>query len=64
MAKFYLVKDGQRMGPLSIEQLVNEGLTPESLMRNDGMTDWSPAGQVAELASVFAQTAQPVWRIA
>ena len=59
MAQYYLVKDGQRVGPLSLEELVQNGLTPDSLVWTDGMTDWAPANQLAELAPVFAPAPAP-----
>lgn len=59
MAQYYLVKDGQRLGPFSIEQLVQNGLTPDSLVFAQGMQNWTKAGEVAELATVFAPAPQP-----
>ena len=59
MAQYYLAKDGQRIGPLSVEQLLQNGLTPESLVWTDGMTDWAPAGNIAELANAMAPAPAP-----
>lgn len=54
MKQYYLVKDNQRIGPLTLEQLMASGLTPETLVWTEGMTSWTPAGQVNELGALFA----------
>ena len=37
MAQYYLVKDGQRVGPMSVEQLLQNQLTKDSLVWTEGM---------------------------
>ena len=59
MAQYYLAKNGQKAGPFTIEQLVQNGLTPESLVFTQGMTAWTKASEVAELASVLKPTPAP-----
>jgi len=59
MAQYYLAKDGQRVGPMTVEQLLQNQLTPESLVWTEGMANWVKASEVPELASAFAP-AQPV----
>lgn len=59
MAQYYLAKNGQKAGPFTIEQLVQNGLTPESLVFTQGMTAWTKASEVAELASILKPTPAP-----
>ena len=46
MKQYFFVKDNQKMGPVPFEQLLANGLTPESLVWSEGMANWTPAGQV------------------
>ena len=54
----YVAAGGQQTGPFSAQQLLgmkNAGqFTPESLVFIQGMTAWTPAAQVADLAPIFA----------
>lgn len=54
MKQYYLVKDNQQLGPFPIEQLLGNGLTPQSLVWCEGMANWTQASQVPELAPLFA----------
>lgn len=60
MKQYYLVKDNQRVGPLALEQLMANGLTPETLVWTEGMASWTPAGQVQELGALFAPAAPQI----
>lgn len=55
MQEWYYVKDGQQQGPVSLEQLrdmvSNGSLTPNDLVWNATMINWSPANQVSGLFS-------------
>ena len=53
-----MVKDGQRIGPMPVDQLLQMGLQPETLVWTDGMANWAAANQVPELLNIFAP-AQP-----
>ena len=59
MAQYYLVKDGQRVGPFELEQLAQLELTPETLAWTEGMANWEPAGTIPALASIFAPKPAP-----
>lgn len=59
MAQFYLVKNGQRVGPFELEQLAQQELTPETLAWTEGMANWEPAGSIPALASIFAPKPAP-----
>lgn len=56
--QYYVGVNGQQIGPFTIPQLTqlvqNGQLTPQSLVWKQGMAGWEQAGNVAELASLFA----------
>lgn len=57
---YFLAVNGQHEGPFDIEQLRQHGVTPESLVWNNTMTNWTPAGQVPEIAqALFCNNAVP-----
>ncbi len=49
MEYFIIDKNGQQAGPFSLAQLIQQGITPETLVWKQGMEDWTPAWQVEEL---------------
>ncbi len=60
-AQFFLALDGKQAGPFdahTLAQLVRKGtLTRETLVWKQGMSQWTPAGQVPDLATSFAPPA-------
>lgn len=59
MAQYYLVKGNEKLGPFTVEQLLSNGLMPDSLVWCAGMTAWTKAAEVSELASCLAPPATP-----
>ena len=61
---FFVAQAGQRTGPFSLEALKGEAdlgrLTRETLVWRQGLADWTPAGQLADLSSVFAGLPPPL----
>ena len=61
---FFVAVNGQQNGPFDLStlgQMARTGsLTRESYIWKQGMTDWSAAGAVPELASVFTQVPPPL----
>ncbi len=57
-AVFYAAINGQQAGPFDMNALrtqVGQGaITAETLVWKQGMANWTPAGQVGEVASLFA----------
>ncbi|MEA5533528.1 tubulin-like doman-containing protein [Crocosphaera sp. XPORK-15E] len=51
--KWYLYKDGQQTGPFSAEQLLNQGLTPQTYVWCAGMEGWKSASDIPELGTLF-----------
>lgn len=61
MAQYYIGKNNQRLGPFPLEQLLANGLTPDTLVWCSGMPGWQKANEVPEVAVLFApqQPQQP-----
>jgi membrane protease subunit (stomatin/prohibitin family) len=61
---FHVAVHGQQAGPFdlpTLQQMAGKGeLTRETLVWKQGMANWTPAGQVAELAGVFGQVPPPL----
>ena len=51
--KYFAMIEGRRLGPLSIEELVNEGITPGTYVWRKGLPDWIPARDEAEICRHF-----------
>lgn len=50
---FYLNGQREQKGPCSPEELLQNGIQPNTLVWKNGMADWMPAGEVEELKSLF-----------
>jgi membrane protease subunit (stomatin/prohibitin family) len=63
-AGFFAAIGGKQQGPFDLgalqQQAAQGGLTRETLVWKQGMAQWTPAGQVAELSAVFAQMPPPL----
>ncbi len=59
--QYFIVRNGQQAGPFELNQLLAEGVTPTTLVWCEGMTAWTPAQNVPEVAGIFQQQnyAQP-----
>ena len=61
MDQWYYAKDGQQIGPVSLDQLReiarNGGITASSQVWNETMKDWTPAGQVPGIFATAAPSA-------
>lgn len=53
MEFFIIDHNGQQAGPYSFDQLVQKGISPETLVWKQGMADWTPAWKVEELRAVL-----------
>lgn len=54
MAEYYIGRDNKQFGPFPFEQLLANGLTPDTLVWCSGMPSWEKAKDVPELAGLFA----------
>lgn len=58
MANYYFIgPDGQSHTTVKPNELLLNGVTKDTLVRCEGMTNWAKAGDVAELKHLFEQTA-------
>lgn len=56
--KYYLIIDGQQVGPLGFNELIAAGLTPDTPVWRAGLENWVKASSLPELTA-FLQPAQP-----
>jgi GYF domain 2 len=50
MEKFYYLKDEKRLGPFTIEELLNENISPDTLIWSKNMEDWK---NIKDVPAVF-----------
>ncbi len=53
MTEYYIIYNGQQIGPMPKEQLLNYGLTPDSNVWAQGLPGWVPAYTVPELMEML-----------
>lgn len=53
MERYWMIKDGQSVGPFAVEELSAQGLTPETKVWRKGLAAWTPAVELEELAGLF-----------
>ena len=58
MANYYLAINKQRLGPFPEEELLQNGMTPDTLVWCKGMENWTKAGNVPELAKYLSSPPQ------
>ncbi len=62
--QYYAAIDGQQVGPMGAQQLAQQAsagkVTPQTLVWKQGMSGWTPAGQVMELNNIFGATPPPI----
>lgn len=58
--KYYYISDGQnQIGPLSRQELSDKNITRETWIWYEGLSEWQKAGDIEELAELFAQKQVP-----
>ena len=57
-AAFHIAVNGETRGPFPVPALADQ-VTPETLVWSQGMSAWTPAGQVPALISLFASPPPP-----
>lgn len=58
MKQYFILKNNQRLGPFPLEQLLSNGLTPDTKIWWPGMANWLKASEVSEVAALFTQQPQ------
>ena len=51
---YFVDSNGQQHGPVAADDLPRYGVTPQTLVWRQGMSDWQPASSLSELSGVFA----------
>lgn len=59
MNYYYFTRNQQTFGPFTLDQLLAEGVTPETYVFCQGMAAWTPAQDVPEVAALFAAPVAP-----
>ncbi|MDD2961097.1 MAG: CD225/dispanin family protein [Muribaculaceae bacterium] len=57
--QYWAVIDKERKGPMSLEELTNLALTPNTYVWRDGLTDWIKAKDLSELEGLFVNHTEP-----
>lgn len=62
-ALYFYVKNGVSEGPFSAEELIKL-ITPDTLIWTEGMTEWTPASEVAPISEMLATDTEEETKIA
>ena len=54
---FFIIENGQQVGPLTIAQLAEKKITSSTLVWKEGMANWQPAWEVQELRYILNENA-------
>ena len=54
--KYFIIENKQQQGPFSIYELKDKGITSDTPVWAEGMSDWTPAGKVDELKDFLFNT--------
>ncbi|NEQ76200.1 MAG: SPFH domain-containing protein [Okeania sp. SIO2C9] len=57
--KWYIYQNNQQLGPFSINQLSQQGLTPQTQVWKAGMNTWKAASEIPELTFLFPVAPPP-----
>lgn len=56
--KYWIIVNDTRLGPMDLEQVINTpGFGPDTPIWHDGLSDWTTASRVPELAVLFSRPA-------
>ncbi len=53
MALWYVIFNGEQVGPMERTELTKYSLTPDTMVWREGLQDWMPAGQMPELSDLL-----------
>lgn len=63
MKKYYIEINGLQSEALSFEELKTKDITKETLIWFEGLTEWSKAGSIDELAELFKSIPPPIHKV-
>lgn len=58
--KYFIIENGQQAGPFTIYELKDKGITSDTLVWAEGMSDWQPAWKVEELKNFLYGNSESV----
>lgn len=53
--EYWIIVDNRHAGPYTADALISMGITPDSPVWHEGLVDWTPAGEIPELAAMMAE---------
>lgn len=59
---YFAIINGEQTGPIAADALKASGVTAETMLWKEGMTDWAKAVEIPELAEIFVTPAPPPFR--
>lgn len=57
--QWYIAQNGQQLGPFGFNQLIQQGLTSQTLVWTAGQNGWKQAAEVPEISSLIASVPPP-----
>ncbi len=60
MEKYFIVENGEKAGPFSIEELKQKGVFRDTLVWTDGLTNWTKAENIPMLKDAILSTPPPI----
>lgn len=58
--RYYIIRDGKRHGPFSMEQLKEVGVSPGTKVWHKGLEEWTDAKELPELAEITDSEVPPM----
>lgn len=60
MTEYFYTDGKEKFGPFSLEELKAKNISKETMVWFENIKEWTPAGNVDELSSIFSATPPPV----
>ncbi|MBK7805035.1 MAG: DUF4339 domain-containing protein [Saprospiraceae bacterium] len=61
--KKYFYSDGkEKYGPLSLDELKQEGISKQTLVWFEGLDDWTPVGELDEMKPILELQPPPIFK--
>lgn len=57
LTMYYYNNGDEKKGPFTLEELRNERIRPETLVKTEWMSEWKPAAQIPEVRALFVNKA-------
>ena len=60
MSKYFYSENDNQVGPVTIDELKKKNINRDTMVWKEGMENWLKAGEVKELATLFAASPPPL----